>query len=125
MENSGSQPQKAPPTFNVIKKRADFLVAQSGERAGCAAFLAVRGRSPNSAGVSRIGFTVTKKLGKAVVRNRMRRRLKEAARQTFPEKAVEGYDYVFIARPAAATRDFALLLDDMKRALLRLSVLPK
>jgi ribonuclease P protein component len=113
------------PALSVIKKRADFLVAQSGERAGCAAFLAIRGKSPNGAGMARIGFTVTKKLGKAVIRNRIRRRLREAARLTFREIATEGYDYVLIARPAAATREFALLLDDLKRALLRLAVFPK
>jgi ribonuclease P protein component len=125
VENEGSRPHAAPPKLTVIKKRADFLAAQSGERVGCAAFLAIRGKTPNGVGVARIGFTVTKKLGKAVVRNRMRRRLREAARRTFPENAAAGYDHVFIARPAAATRDFALLLDDMKRSLLRLSVLPK
>jgi ribonuclease P protein component len=64
---------------------------------------------------------VTKKLGGAVVRNRIRRRLKAAAAEVFPAAAMAGRDYVVIARAAAETRAYALLLDDMKRALLRLS----
>ncbi|MFZ5616387.1 MAG: ribonuclease P protein component [Pseudomonadota bacterium] len=125
MENSGRRRDTAPPQLAIIKKRADFLTAQKGARAGAASFLLIRGASPNGLGVARVGFTVTKKIGKAVARNRIRRRLKEAARRVFPENAVPGYDYVIIARPDALTREFALLLDDMKRALLRLSALPK
>lgn len=68
---------------------------------------------------------MTKKLGSAVVRNRIRRRLREAARVVFPENAAPGFDYVAIARPAAFAADFGVLLDDMKRALLRLSAHPK
>lgn len=114
----------APLRLETLKKRPDFLRAQAGEKAGVAAFLLARGRAPNGLVVARVGFTVTKKIGKAVLRNRIRRRLKEAARQVFPDHAAPGYDYVVIARPGAATRDFPLLLDDMKRALLRLAAHP-
>ncbi len=109
----------------TIKKRADFLVAQSGAKAGGGGLLLIRGPARNEDGQTRIGFTVTRKIGKAVVRNRIRRRLKAAATAIFPVHAAPGYDYVVIARPAAETRDFAVLLDDMKRALLRLASLPK
>lgn len=109
--------------LKTITKRADFLAAQAGERAPASAFLLIR--APNARGETRIGFTVTKKLGKSVFRNRVRRRLKEAARLAFPEFAEQGFDYVVIARPSAEARPFALLLDDMKRALLRLASLPK
>ena len=115
----------AAPAFESIKKRADFLAAQSGLKAGAGSFLLARARSPNTDGRTRLGFTVTKKIGKAVLRNRIRRRLREAARRVFRDHAAHGYDYVLIARPGAATREFALLLDDMKRALLRLTDLPK
>ncbi len=115
----------APKAFETIKKRADFVAAQAGERAGTPSFLLVRGKKPNGSGRMRVGFTVTKKVGKAVLRNRIRRRLREAARQIFKEMGECGYDYVLIARPAAETREFALLLDDMKRGLLRLAALPK
>lgn len=114
-----------PAPLETIKKRADFVAAQAGERAGTPSFLLVRGKTPNGTGRMRIGFTVTKKVGKAVVRNRIRRRLREAARRIFPDLGAAGYDYVLIARPAAETREFALLLDDMKRGLLRLAALPK
>jgi len=110
--------------LETIKKRADFLAAQRGQKAGAGAFLLVRGGG-NADGATRVGFTVTKKLGKAVVRNRIRRRLRACATRVFPECAEPGFDYVVIARPAAETREFALLLDDMKRALLRLASLPK
>jgi ribonuclease P protein component len=72
----------------------------------------------------RVGLTVSAKLGKAVVRNRIRRRLKEAARAVFPAHAATGCDYCLIARSQAATRRFSDLLDDMKRALLRLNRKP-
>ncbi len=78
---------------------------------------------PNSAagkGV-RIGLTVTKKIGGAVARNRIRRRLRAASREIFPQFARPGTDYVLIARKAAYDRNYQLLLDDMKRALLSLA----
>ncbi len=73
----------------------------------------------------RVGFTVTKKLGNAVRRNRIRRRLKAAVREVFPGRARPGHDYVLIARSAAMTRDYADILDDVKRALLTLHAPPK
>ncbi len=105
----------------TIKKRADFIAAQAGERASTPSFLLTRGVTPNPTGRLRVGFTVTRKIGKATVRNRIRRRLREAARRVFPVEGAAGFDYVLIARPAAEKRDFSLLLDDMKRALLRLN----
>lgn len=109
----------------ALKKRADFLAAQSGLKAGSASLLLARAKEPNGLETARFGITVTKKLGNAVVRNRIRRRLREAARLTFPENAAAGFDYVAIARPAALGAEFSVVLDDMKRALLRLSALPK
>ncbi len=87
--------------------------------------LLARAKAPNGLGVSRFGLTVTKKLGSAVIRNRIRRRLREAARAVFAANAQAGFDYVAIARPAALSADFGVLLDDMKRALLRLTAHPK
>jgi len=125
VEKAGNRPKALPAPFEKIRKRADFVAAQSGERAGTPSFLLVRRAARDAACPFRVGFTVTKKLGSAVVRNRIRRRLREAARKVFPGLAEPGIDYVLIARPAAETRQFALLLDDMKRALLRLNTLPK
>ncbi|MFN3960950.1 MAG: ribonuclease P protein component [Parvularculaceae bacterium] len=112
-------------SFSALKKRTDFLVAQAGLKAGAPTLLLARAAAPNGLAEARLGLTVTRKLGSAVDRNRIRRRLREAARLVFPEGAVVGYDYVAIARPAALTADFGALLDDMKRALLRLSAHPK
>jgi ribonuclease P protein component len=87
--------------------------------------LIARAKNPNGLSNARFGLTVTKKLGTAVVRNRIRRRLREAARAVFPAAASPGFDYVAIARPGALTAEFSVLLDDMKRALLRLTAHPK
>ncbi len=71
--------------------------------------------------IVRIGFTATKRIGGAVVRNRAKRRLREAARIVAPLHARRGCDYVFIARGGTASRSWAPLVDDMKNALIRLA----
>jgi ribonuclease P protein component len=68
---------------------------------------------------ARLGFTVTKKIGNAVIRNRTRRRLKEAARLVLAEQPVCGMDLVLIGREGTAKRDFGALQDDLRRALTR------
>ena len=66
---------------------------------------------------ARLGFTVTKKVGNAVVRNRTRRRLKEAARLLLREQPLLGADLVLIGRGSTRARPFAALIDDLRRAL--------
>jgi ribonuclease P protein component len=66
---------------------------------------------------ARLGFTVTKKIGNAVVRNRTRRRLKEAARLVLAAQPICGVDLVLVGRDATATRAFTALQDDLRRAL--------
>jgi ribonuclease P protein component len=68
-----------------------------------------------------VGFTATKRIGGAVVRNRAKRRLREAARLLLPAHGRPGHDYVFIARQGAADRPWERLLDDVKSALIRLA----
>ena len=72
-------------------------------------------------GAVRVGFTATRRIGGAVVRNRAKRRLREAARATFPGLARAGCDYVLIARSGSTTRPYPRLLDDVKTALIRLA----
>jgi ribonuclease P protein component len=103
-----------------IKKRRDFLALRQGERASCPGFLLLARKNPENGENVRFGLTVTKKLGGAVVRNRIRRRLRAAANVIFPEYSRPGGDYVLIARAAAYDRNYAALLDDMKHALLSL-----
>lgn len=73
-------------------------------------------------GPARLGFTVTKKVGNAVIRNRTRRRLKEAARLLLREHPVQGVDLVLIGRAATRGRGFTDLTDDLRRALAKLGV---
>ncbi len=69
----------------------------------------------------RIGFTVTKKIGNAVVRNRMKRRFRALVRDIFPDHAVPGADHVLIGRSSGIERDYATLAADLKRALTKLA----
>ncbi|WP_231420272.1 MULTISPECIES: ribonuclease P protein component [unclassified Sphingomonas] len=64
----------------------------------------------------RIGFTVTKKIGNAVVRNRMKRRLRALARELLAERGVAGADHVLIGRNGGVERDYALLRTELEKA---------
>jgi ribonuclease P protein component len=106
-----------------LKKRRDFLRASArGKRAARPGLVlqAVAGQP----GQLRVGFTVTKKVGNAVVRNRARRRLKEAARLTLPALPAEGWDLVLIGRDGTIRRPFADLVADLKGALRQAGVVP-
>ena len=65
----------------------------------------------------RVGFTVTKKIGGAVVRNRMKRRFRALAREIMPAKGLAGSDHVMIGRARGIERDFSLLRDELANAL--------
>ena len=65
----------------------------------------------------RVGFTVTKKIGNAVIRNRMKRRLRALARELLPTGGIAGSDHVLIGRSGGVERDFAILRDELARAL--------
>jgi ribonuclease P protein component len=81
--------------------------------------LLVRDRKDEDA-TMRVGFTVTKKIGGAVVRNRMKRRFRALAREIVPEQGFAGADHVMIGRANGVERDFGLLRSDLASALDRL-----
>ena len=82
--------------------------------------LLVRPRGDDDA-TMRVGFTVTKKIGNAVVRNRMKRRFRALARETLPELGIAGADHVLIGRAGGIERDYGALSEDLKRALKKLA----
>jgi ribonuclease P protein component len=67
----------------------------------------------------RIGFTASKKVGNAIIRNRARRRLRAAVRQVMPVHAAAAHDFVVIARSTTALRPWPLLIEDLEGALKR------
>ena len=100
-----------------LTRRAEFLrVAAKGRRAAVHG-LVLQALRRGDQEPARLGFTVTKRVGNAVVRNRTRRRLKEAARLLLREGPVEGVDLVLIGRDTTRGRDFSDLIDDFRRAL--------
>jgi len=110
------------PALERLKRRADFLRVAAGRRKWVTPGLILQTlpRAPaNDAGI-RIGFTATRKIGNAVVRNRARRRLRAAAAIVMTRHAAAGYDYVLIARGDTPTRPYAALIGDLEAALRRL-----
>lgn len=108
----------------TLRKRREFLAVAAGRRKWAAPGLIVqvhrRAPAADADTAARVGFTVTKKLGNAVVRNRIRRRLRAAAAVVLPEAAAPGHDYVLIGRAGSLARPFALLVADLAAALDRL-----
>jgi ribonuclease P protein component len=103
--------------FGRLTRRAEFLRAAAKGRKAPMPGLVLQALPRNDDAPARLGFTVTKKIGNAVIRNRTRRRLKEAARLVLAAQPVCGVDLVLIGRAGTAKRDFAVLQDDFRRAM--------
>ena len=103
--------------YSVIKKRSDFLAANRGKRYATPGFvLLVKDRQDGDDSI-RLGITITKKVGNAVVRNRMRRRFRALALEMLANKGKAGADHILIGRDGGIERDFGDLRADMTKAL--------
>jgi ribonuclease P protein component len=104
-----------------MTRRADFLAANRGLRAPMPGFvLLLRDRRDGDSAI-RLGITVTKKIGNAVIRNRMKRRFRALAAAALPDKGVAGADHVLIGREGGIERDYATLAAELDKALRRLT----
>lgn len=107
-------------TLTRLKRRSDFLRA-ARSRQSQARGLILHAHRRNDAGEDReirFGVTCSKKLGSAVLRNRAKRRLREAARQAIPGRGMGGWDYVLVGRAEVTVRrTFSDLVADLERAL--------
>lgn len=99
-----------------LRKRREFLAAARG-RKRAEPGLVLQALARGDTAPPRIGFTVTRKVGSSVTRNRAKRRLRAAAAEILPLAAKDGYDYVLIGRQTTLTRRWPDLLDDLRLAL--------
>lgn len=117
---SQPRPQEAV-GVKTLEKRRDFLAANSGKRAPMPAFVLLVKTRGDGDPAMRVGYTVTKKIGNAVVRNRIKRRFRALAREVLPVSGIAGADHILIGRPDGMTRDFAVLCADLTKALAKVS----
>jgi ribonuclease P protein component len=103
--------------LTVMRKRSDFLAANKGLRVARPGFVLLA--RPNEGLGMRCGVTVTKRIGNAVARNRMKRRLRELARAVLPVEGLAGHDHVLIGREGGIERDFAKMRAELSAALER------
>ncbi|MBO0766694.1 MAG: ribonuclease P protein component [Hyphomicrobiaceae bacterium] len=119
---AGERPRiRRPARLTTLKRRPEFLRVRSGVRWATPAFvLEGKPRSDPGAGdQARFGFTVSKQVGGAVERNRIRRRLKAAIRGILPDHVRRDFDYVIVARRPALDAQFSALVSDLVDALKR------
>ena len=101
----------------MLTRRADFVAANRGLRVARPGFVLLA--QPNGGLGIRYGVTVTKKIGNAVVRNRMKRRFRELLRAALPEAGLANHDHVLIGREGGVERDFGAMRDELAQALAR------
>lgn len=99
----------------VLSRRADFVAANRGLRVARPGFVLLT--RPNGGAGLRFGITVTKRIGNAVVRNRMKRRFRVLLRDLLPVQGLPDTDHVLIGREGGVERDFARLREELAAAL--------
>lgn len=110
-----------PELLGRLKKRPEFLFVRDGKFAARkTVVIQMRSSKTRNTGI-KVGYTATKKIGNAVVRNRAKRRLREAASHLLPLHGIDGMDYVFIARLATPRTPYDRLLQDIEKALAKLA----
>ncbi|TET17877.1 MAG: ribonuclease P protein component [Dehalococcoidia bacterium] len=102
-----------------LTKRGQYALVYSEGRSWVSSLVVMKAL-PNGLTLSRYGFSVSRRVGKAVTRNRVKRLLREILRLTPLEP---GWDIIFIARPVAATADYANLKESVRGLLLRAGLL--
>ena len=116
------------PVVVTLRHRADFLRAAQARRFSTPGFTLQareRGAQERDFPLVRLGFTCSKKIGNAVIRNRAKRRLRELARAVLHGSARPGWDYVLVGRPAATVSlPYAGMLADLARAVERVHTAP-
>ena len=120
-----SRPSRARPQeavgLSILSKRRDFLAANKGKRAPMPGFVLLVHDRGDGDPAMRVGFTVTKKIGNAVVRNRMKRRLRALSRELLPDSGIRGADHVLIGREGGVERDFAAMRAELAKALAKVA----
>ena len=101
--------------LTVLRKRAEFVAANKGLRNARVGFVLLT--LPNAGLGTRFGVTVTKKIGNAVVRNRMKRRFRELLRAALPGEGLGDTDHVLIGREGGVERHFAAMREELSAAL--------
>lgn len=104
----------------VLTRRSEFLAANKGLRVARPGFVLLT--RPNDGLGRRFGVTVTKRIGNAVIRNRMKRRFRELLRDALPSEGLEDHDHVLIGREGGVERDFGKLREELSAALSRAAV---
>jgi ribonuclease P protein component len=100
-----------------LTQRKDYLAANAGKRAPMPGFVLIVHVRNDADPVMRVGITVSKKVGNAVIRNRMKRRFRALVREVLPEAGLPGADHVLIGRNGGIERPFAELRAELVKAL--------
>lgn len=117
----GAAAERSRLRLGVIRKRADFVAANHAVRVARPGFVLLVRPDVQAPDAVRFGVTVTRKIGNAVCRNRMKRRFRALLRDMLPTMGIAGADHVLIGREGGVERDFALLRTELQAALARVA----